>query len=237
MQETRLYDADKNETRSMRGKEDANDYRYFPDPDLLPVQVTAEDIETVRAQMPELPDAKAGRFQSTYLLSEYDAEYITASRELADFYEEIVELIPTDPKLAANWLMGHWTAKLNRDSLEVDDAPVDAEKLAGLLIRISDKTISGKIAKTVFDEMWQFGTDADTVIEEKGLKQITDSGAIEVIIDEILVNNPGQVAEYRSGKQKVFGFFVGQVMKASKGKANPQQVNQLLKEKLDGSDA
>ena len=234
IQETRLYDPDKGETRSMRSKEEANDYRYFPDPDLLPVELDAAFIESVRATLPELPDQKAARFVAQYGLSVYDAGVLTASRELAAYYEEVVQAVPKEPKLAANWVMGELAAALNKDNVDVSSGKLPAGQLAGLLARISDQTISGKIAKEVFETMWADGSSADAVIEGKGLRQITDSGAIERVIDEVFAKNPGQLTEYRSGKDKLFGFFVGQVMKATGGKANPAQLNELLKKKLSG---
>jgi aspartyl-tRNA(Asn)/glutamyl-tRNA(Gln) amidotransferase subunit B len=237
-QETRLYDPDKGETRSMRSKEEANDYRYFPDPDLLPVELDEEFIAKVRSTLPELPDQKAVRFSSDYGLSAYDAGVLTASRELADYYEAVAREVPKEPKLAANWVMGELAAALNKDGLEVDavanSGKLPAARLAGLLQRIADQTISGKIAKEVFEAMWASGATADAIIEEKGLKQITDTSAIERAIDEVMAKNPGQLADFRSGKDKLFGFFVGQVMKATGGKANPAQLNELLKRKLPG---
>jgi aspartyl-tRNA(Asn)/glutamyl-tRNA(Gln) amidotransferase subunit B len=232
VQETRLYDPDKAETRSMRSKEEANDYRYFPDPDLLPVELDQAFIDAVRASLPELPDQKAGRFASEYGLSPYDAGVLTASRELADYYEDVVRAAPQDPKLAANWVMGELAAALNKQNLDVTSGKLAAGRLAGLLARIADQTLSGKLAKEVFESMWAEGATADAVIEAKGLRQITDSAAIEGVIDAVLQKNPGQLAEYRSGKDKLFGFFVGQVMKATGGKANPAQLNELLKKKL-----
>jgi len=234
VQETRLYDPDKGETRSMRSKEEANDYRYFPDPDLLPLELTEDLIAGVRASLPELPDAKAARFASQYGLSAYDAGVLTASRELAAYYEELASLVSGEPKLAANWVMGELAAALNKEGLEISGGKMSAARLAGLLRRISDKTISGKIAKEVFEAMWSEGAEADSVIESKGLRQITDTSAIERAIEEVMAKNPGQLAEYRSGKDKLFGFFVGQVMKATQGKANPAQLNELLKKKLAG---
>jgi len=234
VQETRLYDPDRGETRSMRTKEEANDYRYFPDPDLLPLVLDDAFIDEVRASLPELPDQKAARFSEQYGLSAYDAGVLTASRELADYYEEVVRRVPGEPKLAANWVMVELAAALNRDGVEITESRVSAGRLAGLLNRIVDNTISGKIAKEVFEAMWTSGRDADTIIEEKGLRQITDTAAIEKAIDEVLAANPKQLAEYRAGKDKLFGFFVGQVMKATKGKANPAQLNELLKKKLQG---
>ncbi len=235
VQETRLYDPDRNETRSMRSKEEANDYRYFPDPDLLPVSLGESWIEGVRASLPELPDAKAARFVREYALSEYDAGVLTSSREMATYYEEVVRRLGGEPKLAANWVMGDLSGYLNRDGLDIEQSRVDAERLAGLLARIADHTISGKIAKEVLEAMWTGAVDADAVIESKGLRQITDTSAIEAVIAEVMAANPGQLADYRSGKDKLFGFFVGQVMKATGGKANPGQVNELLKKLLAGS--
>ena len=234
VQETRLYDPDKGETRSMRSKEEANDYRYFPDPDLLPVQLDDAFIESVRATLPELPDHKAARFAGDYGLSVYDAGVLTASRELADYYEAVVKAAPQDPKLAANWVMGELAAALNKENLDVTSGKLPAERLAGLLARIGDRTISGKIAKEVFEAMWSQGIAADSVIEARGLKQITDTAAIERAIDAVMAGNPAQLADYRAGKDKLFGFFVGQVMKATGGKANPAQLNELLRRKLSG---
>ena len=233
VQETRLYDPDRNETRSMRGKEDANDYRYFPDPDLLHVEITPEFIESVRVTLPELPDAKKARFMAEYKLSAYDADMLTQSRDVADYFEAVAQACG-DAKLAANWVNGELAAALNRAGIELANVPVTADAFAGLLKRILDNTISGKIAKEVFDGMWNGEGSADAVIDKKGLKQITDTGAIEAMIDEIIAANPKQTAEYRSGKDKLFGFFVGATMKASKGKANPEQVNAILKQKLNG---
>jgi aspartyl-tRNA(Asn)/glutamyl-tRNA(Gln) amidotransferase subunit B len=234
VQETRLYDPDKGETRSMRSKEEANDYRYFPDPDLLPVVIDEAFIGTVRASLPELPDDKAARFVRDYGLSEYDAGVLTASREMGAFYEDVVRRVGRDPKLCANWVMGDLAAFLNKDNLEIGASRVDAAALAGLVLRIADATISGKIAKDVFEAMWASGESADAIIEQKGLRQITDTGAIERAIEEVMAKNPGQLADYRSGKDKLFGFFVGQVMKTTGGKANPAQLNELLKKKLAG---
>jgi len=231
IQETRLYDPDKGETRSLRAKEEANDYRYFPDPDLLPLDLDEAYIESVRATMPELPDEKAARFVSQYGLSPYDAGVLTASREMAAFYEDVARRVG-DPKLAANWVAGELSGWLNKAGVEIAASQVSSERLAGLLLRIKDDTISGKIAKEVLEAMWASGDDADTIIAEKGLKQITEPAAIERAIEEVMAKNPGQLAEYRSGKDKLFGFFVGQVMKATQGKANPAQLNELLKKKL-----
>ncbi|OQW93651.1 MAG: aspartyl/glutamyl-tRNA amidotransferase subunit B [Beggiatoa sp. IS2] len=230
-QETRLYDADKNETRSMRSKEEANDYRYFPDPDLLPLVIAPELLTAVKTTLPELPDEKKQRFMREYALSLYDASVLTASRELANYFEETVRLAK-DAKLCVNWVMGDLSASLNKHNLEITASKISAEKLAGLLRRISDNTISGKIAKQVFETMWLTGEDADVLIEKQGLRQVTDTSVIENIIDTVIANNPKQVQDYRSGKDKLFGFFVGQVMKASQGKANPAQVNELLQKKL-----
>ncbi|WP_126453076.1 Asp-tRNA(Asn)/Glu-tRNA(Gln) amidotransferase subunit GatB [Sulfuriflexus mobilis] len=234
IQETRLYDADNNETRSMRSKEEANDYRYFPDPDLLPVIIDDETIEAVRATLPELPDAKQQRFVSEYGLSDYDAEVLTSSREQADFYEAVVKAAGGEAKTCANWVMVDLTGALNKVSQGLAESPVNAAQLGGLVRRIADKTLSGKLAKQVFEAMWAGEGDADSIIEDKGLKQVTDTGAIEKVVDEIIASNPQQVEQYRAGKDKVFGFFVGQVMKVMQGKANPAQVNELLKEKLKG---
>jgi aspartyl-tRNA(Asn)/glutamyl-tRNA(Gln) amidotransferase subunit B len=231
-QETRLYDPDKGETRALRSKEEANDYRYFPDPDLLPVALDDAFVESVRATLPELPDEKAGRYVEKFGLSLYDAGVLTASRELGDYYEAVVAKVAGHEKLAANWVMGELSAALNKDGLEVTQSRIDAPRLAGLLARIADATISGKLAKEVFEQMWLEGREADAIIEAKGLRQITDTSAIEQTIDEVMAANPRQLAEYRSGKDKLFGFFVGQVMKVTGGKANPAQVNELLKRKL-----
>jgi aspartyl-tRNA(Asn)/glutamyl-tRNA(Gln) amidotransferase subunit B len=234
VQETRLYDPDRNETRAMRSKEEANDYRYFPDPDLLPLVIDDALIEQVRASLPELPDEKAARFSRDFGLSPYDAGVLTASRELAAYFETVVEKLGGQPKLAANWVMGDLAGALNRDSLEVDASRVPADALAGLLARIGDGTISGKLAKEVFEAMWSEGRNADEIIDARGLRQITDTGAIERTIDAVMAANPTQLAEFRAGKEKLFGFFVGQVMKAMQGKANPAQLNELLKRKLAG---
>jgi aspartyl-tRNA(Asn)/glutamyl-tRNA(Gln) amidotransferase subunit B len=216
----------------MRSKEEANDYRYFPDPDLLPLKLDRAFIEDVRKTLPELPDAKKQRFQSEYGLSSYDAGVLTAGREMADYYEAVVKATQAEPKLAANWVIVELSGALNKAGLDIAASPIGAGRLAELLDRIADDTISGKIAKDVFEAMWRGEGAAREIIERKGLKQITDSGAIEAIIDEIVAANPAQVEQYRAGKDKVFGFFVGQVMKATQGKANPGQVNQLLKQKL-----
>ncbi len=232
VQETRLYDSDKDETRPMRSKEEANDYRYFPDPDLLPVEISAEYIESVRQQLPELPAAKQQRFVDEYDLKSDDADLLTSSRALADFFETAAAATDAKKQLVANWVIGDLSGALNRDGLDIADSKVAATELAGLLTRIHDNTISGKIAKQVFEAMWDGEGTADAVIEAKGLKQITDSSAIEAVVDEVIAANPGQVAEYKAGKDKLIGFFVGQVMQATKGQANPGQVNQILKDKL-----
>jgi len=236
VQETRLYDADKNETRSMRSKEEANDYRYFPDPDLLPVVLDPDMIELIRSTLPELPNAKRDRFIKDMELSRYDASVLTSSRELANYYEEVLSASDNkDAKLCANWVITQLSGALNKASLDITASPISSAQLGGLLKRITDNTISGKIAKQIFDALWNDeGDSADSIIEEKGLKQVTDSGAIEAIVDEIIANNSGQVEQYRAGKEQLLGFFVGQVMKASKGKANPAQVNEVLKAKLAG---
>ncbi len=233
-QETRLYDPDKGETRPLRSKEEANDYRYFPDPDLLPVALDEAFIESARTSLPELPDQKAARYVKEFGLSEYDAGVLTASRDMGDYYEGVLANLKGQEKLAANWVMGELSGALNKDGVDVTQSRIVPTRLAGLLARIADETISGKIAKEVFEQMWSEGKDADAIIEAKGLKQITDSGAIEKVIEEVMAANPKQLADYRSGKDKLFGFFVGQVMKVTGGKANPGQVNDLLKKKLAG---
>ncbi|MDH3820807.1 MAG: Asp-tRNA(Asn)/Glu-tRNA(Gln) amidotransferase subunit GatB [Gammaproteobacteria bacterium] len=232
VQETRLYDSDKDETRSMRSKEEANDYRYFPDPDLLPVEISAEYIESVRGQLPELPDAKQQRFVDEYDLKKDDAAILTVSRPVADYFEATVAATKAKPQLAANWIVGDLSGALNKDGLDIGESRISAEDLAGLLTRISDNTISGKLAKQVFEAMWGGEGTADQIIDAKGLRQITDSSAIEAVVDKVIEANPGQVAEYKAGKDKLIGFFVGQVMKETKGQANPGQVNQILKAKL-----
>jgi aspartyl-tRNA(Asn)/glutamyl-tRNA(Gln) amidotransferase subunit B len=238
VQETRLFDPDKGETRSMRSKEEANDYRYFPDPDLLPVELDDDYIEAVRATLPELPDAKRRRFVAELGLSAKDAGGLTATKAMADYFEALLASSGCEAKLCANWVMGELSGALNRDGKGIGESPVSAELLGGMLARIADNTISGKIAKEVFEAMWNGEGDADTIIDQKGLKQITDSGALEGIIDEIIANNAQQVEGYRAAEPekrgKMIGFFVGQVMKATGGKANPGQVNQLLKAKLEG---
>lgn len=233
IQETRLYDSQKNITRAMRSKEEANDYRYFPDPDLEPVMVSKEYIEEVQRSLPELPEAKRARFVKEYALSDYEAKIITASKALADFYEDTVQHAGSqNGKLAANLLIGDLNAALNRDALDIEEAPITSKHLAILVQRIADNTLSGKLAKTVFDQMWQSKEEPDVIIEKQGLKQVTDTDAIEKLIDTVIANNEKQVADYKAGKQQIFGFFVGQVMKASQGKANPDQVNKILLDKL-----
>ncbi len=234
VQETRLYDSVKDETRSMRSKEEANDYRYFPDPDLLPVLIDEAFKAQIKAHLPELPQAKKLRFKTDYQLDEESATILTTSRPLADYFEATLKASQSEPRLCANWITGDLSAALNKAGLEITDSPISDERLAGLLKRISDNTISGKIAKQVFEVLWQSPATADEIIAEQGLKQITDTGAIEAIIDKIIADNQGQVEQYRSGKDKVFAFFVGQVMKEMKGKANPAEVNKLLKNKLQG---
>ncbi|MGD8547219.1 MAG: Asp-tRNA(Asn)/Glu-tRNA(Gln) amidotransferase subunit GatB [Thiohalophilus sp.] len=232
VQETRLYDADRDETRSMRSKEEAMDYRYFPDPDLLPVEISNEHIERIRETLPELPEAKKDRFVSDYDLKEEDAVILTSSREMADYFEKVAKH-SNEAKLSANWVIGELSGYLNREDREIADSPVSAEMLAGIIHRIKDNTISGKIAKDVFEAMWNGEGDADAIIEKKGLKQITDSGELEAIVDKVIADNPEQVEQYRAGKDKVLGFFVGQCMKATRGKGNPAQLNQMLKDKLN----
>ncbi|MGJ8668727.1 MAG: Asp-tRNA(Asn)/Glu-tRNA(Gln) amidotransferase subunit GatB [Oceanococcus sp.] len=232
-QETRLYDPDKGETRTMRSKEEANDYRYFPDPDLLPVICDASYIEAIRRELPELPQARRDRFISEFALPAYDAETLVADRDVANYYEQLLADVGSEnAKLASNWVMGELTALLNDSNVSAAQSPVAASALSQLLERILDNTISGKIAKDVFAAMWAGEGDADAVIAAKGLKQISDSGAIEALVDQVIADSPAQVEQYRSGKDKVYGYFVGQVMKLSKGKANPGEVNRLLKSKL-----
>jgi len=236
VQETRLYDSVKNETRSMRSKEEANDYRYFPDPDLLPLVITEEYIESVRAQLPELPNQKKERFMTAYGLSDYDARVLSASKDLADYFEAVVKASGDQAKLAANWVMGDLSAALNKNDLEITECPIPAEHIGGLIKRIVDNTISGKIAKTVFEAMWSGEGAPDEIIQKRGLVQVTDTGAIEKIVDEVIAANPQQVEQLRAAnddkKEKLLMFFVGQTMKLSKGKANPQQVNDILRQKL-----
>lgn len=232
VQETRLYDSEKDETRSMRSKEEANDYRYFPDPDLPPLVVEDAFIAEVRATMPELPKARRARFIEQFKLTPADAGTMMSDRETADYFEALVDGQKVAPKLAANWVSGELSGRLNKENLSIQHSAVSASRLAQLLTRVEDGTISGKIAKQVFDDMWTSEDSADDIIQTKGLKQITDTSAIEAMIDEVIAANPSQVAEYQGGKEKLLSFFVGAVMKASKGKANPGQLNQILKDKL-----
>lgn len=234
-QATVLFDPDSGETRMMRSKEDAHDYRYFPDPDLLPVKLEADWIEAIRQSMPELPQAKQSRYQTDLGLSAYDAVALTGSRALANYFEAVMVALPqTDAKLTANWVMGELSAALNKADLDIVASPVTALQLASLLTRIQDGTLSGKLARQVFEILWADDGDVDAIIEAKGLKQMSDSGAIDRIIDEVLVANAKSVEEFRAGKEKAFNALVGQVMKATKGKANPGQVNERLKAKLTG---
>ena len=228
VQETRLYDPDLDETRSMRSKEEANDYRYFPDPDLLPVEITQDFLNQMRERLPELPEQKKQRFIEQYALSEYDAAALTANRGLAEYYENTVSHQSNDPKLAANWVIGELSAALNEHNFDIESCPVSAEQFSILVKRIDDQTISGKLAKEVFEFMWQGEGDVDSIIEKRGLQQITDTGALEDMIRAVINENPDQVAQFKSGKDKIIGFFVGKVMQQSKGKANPAQVNELL---------
>ncbi|NDU86459.1 MAG: Asp-tRNA(Asn)/Glu-tRNA(Gln) amidotransferase subunit GatB [Ferrovum sp.] len=232
IQETRLYDPDRDETRSMRSKEDAQDYRYFPDPDLLPLCVDASWIESERAALPELPEALSQRLQHTLGLSAYDAGLLTASRAWAEYYLALLKEGAVDPKLCANWVTGELAAALKREGLEVAVSPVSSSQLAGLLARVQDGTLSGKLAKEVFDILWREGGVADAIIAAQGLSQMSDLAALEGVIDELMVQHPEQVAEFRGGKEKVFGFFVGRAMKATGGRANPAQLNELLRRKL-----
>jgi aspartyl-tRNA(Asn)/glutamyl-tRNA(Gln) amidotransferase subunit B len=231
-QETRLYDSQLDETRPMRSKEYANDYRYFPEPDLLPVVLSEDFIKSIKDLMPELSEEKEKRFIKEYKLSDYDANVLSVDLNLSNFFEEVV-VRSKDPKLAANWIMGELSAFLNKENLSILETKVDSINLGNLLSRIEDSTISGKIAKEVFEEMWNSEKSPDEIIEEKGLKQVTDSSEIEKIINQVLEQNQSQLEQYKAGKDKLFGFFVGQVMKISKGKANPKQVNKILKEKLE----
>ena len=232
IQETRLFNPDTGETKSMRVKEDANDYRYFPDPDLLPIVCTPEYIADIRSKLPELPEAKRARFERDYGLSPYDAKTLISSRELAAYYEAVVKASGAEAKLCANWVATNLLGALNKIGKDIETSPVSADALAGLLKRIADKTISGNGAKDVFEAMLAGEGDADSIIKAKGLVQITDESAIVKAIDDVIAKNPGQLAEYRAGKDKLFGFFVGQAMKATQGKANPDTLNRLLKEKL-----
>jgi aspartyl-tRNA(Asn)/glutamyl-tRNA(Gln) amidotransferase subunit B len=237
VQETRLFDADKGTTRTMRSKEEAHDYRYFPDPDLLPLALDPAWVDEIAAALPELPDDKKNRFTEDFGLSPYDAGVLVAEQETAAFYEAVVGSTGStggkrDPKLAANWVTGAFFGALNRSGLALAEAPVDAAKLGGLIDLIADDTISGRIAKDVFDAMWESGRDAAAIVEQRGLKQITDTGAIEAAVDQVIAAAPEQAAQFRAGNQKVMGWFVGQVMKATQGKANPKLVNELLRKKL-----
>jgi aspartyl-tRNA(Asn)/glutamyl-tRNA(Gln) amidotransferase subunit B len=235
VQETRLYDSGRDETRSMRSKEEANDYRYFPDPDLLPVEISKEFIDGVRDTLPELPDDKRHRFVDDYGIKQDDAAILTVSRSLADYFEAVVAASEAKPQVVANWVIGDLSGALNKEGLEIEACRIPAEDLAGLINRIQDNTISGKIAKEVFEAMWAGEGTADAVIEARGLKQITDTSAIEAIVDKVIAANPGQAEEYRAGKEKLIGFFVGQVMKETGGKANPGQVNAILRTRLGSS--
>ncbi|MBF2758674.1 MAG: Asp-tRNA(Asn)/Glu-tRNA(Gln) amidotransferase subunit GatB [Ectothiorhodospiraceae bacterium AqS1] len=238
IQQTRLYDARSDTTRAMRGKEEANDYRYFPDPDLLPIRITGEDIARIRAELPELPAAKKKRLIDTYDLEEKDAGRLTADPAVADYYENILqakEFEAEQAKLAANWLLGELTAALHRDDLDIADCPIPASSLATLIARIHDGTLSGKMAKTVFEAMWGGEGEPDRIIEARGLAQISDSDTLEALVDGVIQGNPEQVSQYRSGKEKVFGFLVGQVMKASRGQADPKRINEILRRKLSAA--
>lgn len=234
IQETRSYDPNKNETRALRSKEEANDYRYFPDPDLLPLIITREFIEQVQGELPELPQQKRQRFIDQYGLSAYDATILVSSKEMAGYYEDVVKASDNQAKLAANWVISELLGALNKAGLDLHDSPISSAQLGKLIARIADDTISGKIAKTIFEALWNGEGEVDEIIEKRGLKQVTDTGAIEKLIDEIIAANPKQVADYRAGKDKLFGFFVGQAMKVSGGKLNPGQLNELLKKKLAG---
>ncbi|MGH8723827.1 MAG: Asp-tRNA(Asn)/Glu-tRNA(Gln) amidotransferase subunit GatB [Burkholderiales bacterium] len=233
-QETRLYDPDRNETRSLRTKEEAHDYRYFPDPDLLPLVVSEKEVEAIRSTLPELPDARRARFEREYALSAYDAGVLTASRAAADYFELLVKASGVDPKTCANWQTGELAAALNKAELEISASPIAAQVLAGILARIKDGTLSGNTAKKAFDAAWSLGPGAsvDAIIEKEGLTQISDAAAIERLVDEVLAKNAKQAEDYRSGKEKAFNSLVGQVMKATQGKANPAQVNEILRKKL-----
>ncbi len=233
VQETRLYDSDKNETRSMRSKEEAHDYRYFPDPDLPEMILDDDFIDQIRNQLPELPDARKSRLEREYHLSSTDASHLTNDRDTADYFENVCSQTAADSRTVANWILGELSAALNHSAMEIRDSPVDSIRMASLLDRINDDTISGKIAKQVLTLLWKSEKSVDQVIDENDLKQITDTGAIEAIVDNILQENSAQVSQYKAGNQKIFGFFVGQVMQQSGGKANPKQVNDLLRNKLD----
>ena len=233
-QETRLFDPNKNETRAMRSKEEANDYRYFPDPDLLPLMITEALINNVRANLPELPQQKRQRFIDQYGLSPYDASVLVSSKDMAAFFEQVVNESGNQPKLTANWISSELFGALNKADLDINESPISSAQLGKLIARIADDTISGKIAKTIFEALWNQEGEVDDIIEKRGLKQVSDTGAIEKLIDELIAANPHQVADYRAGKDKLFGFFVGQAMKLSGGKLNPGQLNDLLKKKLAG---
>ena len=230
-QETRLYDSVKNETRSMRSKEEANDYRYFPDPDLLPVVIDDELLKAIKDRLPELPSEKKARFIDKFGLSEYDAENLTAQKAMADYYEIIIDK-GADVKLSANWVMGELSASLNKNQIDIQDSPISASELFNLISRITDNTISGKIAKDVFRLMWDEKRSVDEIIKDQDLEQMTDIGALELVIDQIIAKNLNQVEQFKNGNTKLLGFFVGQVMKATQGKANPKQVNQILNDRL-----
>ena len=231
-QETRLYDSQANTTRPMRSKEFANDYRYFPEPDLLPINLEKEFIEEVMATMPEMPTQKKIRFVSEFNLSEYDADLLAADKDLANFFEAVVK-VSNSPKLSANWIMGELSAELNNENLSINESKITSNQLGQLILRIEDGTISGKIAKEIFEKLWSSDNEVDEIIQGEGLEQVTDDKEIESMIDKVINNNPEQLEQYRSGKDRLFGFFVGQVMKASQGKANPKQVNDILRKKLE----
>ncbi len=231
-QETRLYDSQANTTRPMRSKEFANDYRYFPEPDLLPINLEKEFIEEVMATMPEMPTQKKIRFVSEFNLSEYDADLLAADKDLADFFEAVVK-VSNSPKLSTNWIMGELSAELNKENLSINESKISSNKLGQLILRIEDGTISGKIAKEIFEKLWSSDNEVDEIIQGEGLEQVTDDKEIESMIDKVINNNPEQLEQYRSGKDRLFGFFVGQVMQASQGKANPKQVNDILRKKLE----
>ena len=231
-QETRLYDSQANTTRPMRSKEFANDYRYFPEPDLLPINLEKEFIEEVMATMPEMPTQKKIRFVSEFNLSEYDADLLAADKDLANFFEAVVK-VSNSPKLSANWIMGELSAELNNENLSINESKITSNQLGQLILRIEDGTISGKIAKEIFEKLWSSDNEVDEIIQGEGLEQVTDDKEIESMIDKVINSNPEQLEQYRSGKDRLFGFFVGQVMKASQGKANPKQVNDILRKKLE----
>ena len=232
IQETRLYDSQANTTRPMRSKEFANDYRYFPEPDLLPINLEKEFIEEVMATMPEMPTQKKIRFVSEFKLSEYDADLLAADKDLADFFEAVLK-VSNSPKLSANWIMGELSAELNNENLSISESKITSNQLGQLILRIEDGTISGKIAKEIFEKLWSSDNEVDEIIQGEGLEQVTDDKEIESMIDKVINSNPEQLEQYRSGKDRLFGFFVGQVMKASQGKANPKQVNDILRKKLE----